>query len=76
MTTRGTHDIAVTARWRQAGLPDVTHEFASFWEAAEEQANSRRWGGIHYGFDAVAGQQAARKVAEFVFANHMVPRRH
>jgi hypothetical protein len=73
----GTNDMAVTASWRQGGtLPDVTHDFASFWEVAEEEANSRRWGGIHYGFDAVAGQEAGRKVAEFVFANYMVPGRH
>ena len=65
----------VTARWRQAGdLPDVTHDFASFSEAADEEANSRFWGGIHYGFDALAGQDVGKKVAEYVFANYMRPR--
>ena len=48
----------MTATWRQSGgLPDVSHQFDGFWEAAEEQAESRIYGGIHYRFDQVAGQQ-------------------
>jgi hypothetical protein len=72
----GTNDIAVSATWRRTGLPDVTHDFANFWEVAEEFADSRLWGGIHYRFDAVAGLEVGTKVAEFVFGNYMVPRRH
>ena len=57
----GTNDIPVAATWRQSGgLPDVTHQFAGFWEAAEEQSDSRMYGGIHYRFDQVAGQQIGR----------------
>ena len=65
----------MTATWRQSGgLPDVTHQFDGFWEVAEEQSESRIYGGIHYRFDQVAGQQIGRSAAEFVFANFMTPR--
>ena len=71
----GTNDIPVTATWRQSGgLPDVSHQFDGFWQAAEEQTDSRIYGGIHYRFDHDAGHQVGRSVAEFVFANFMTPR--
>jgi hypothetical protein len=73
----GTNDIPITATWRQSnGLPEVSHEFDGFWQAAEEQSMSRIYGGIHYRFDQEAAQQTARSVAEFVFANFMRPRSH
>jgi hypothetical protein len=72
----GTNDIPVTATWRQSnGLPDVSRGFDGFWEVAEDQNMARIWGGIHYRFDQVAGQQVGRQAAEFVFANFMNPRR-
>ena len=52
----------------------MSHDFPGFWEAAQEQAESRIYGGIHYRFDHVAGQQIGRSVAEFVAANVMGPR--
>jgi hypothetical protein len=71
----GTNDIPVTVTWRQSGgLPEVSHQFAGFWEAAEEQSMSRIYGGIHYRFDQEAGQQVGKAAAEFVFANYMNPR--
>ena len=66
----------MTATWRQSGgLPDVSRQFDGFWEVAEDQNMARIWGGIHYRFDQVAGQQIGRQAAEFVFANFMTPRR-
>ena len=53
---------------------DVSHDFAGFWQVAEQQAESRIYGGIHYRFDNVAGQQIGRSAAEFVFANYMTRR--
>ena len=68
----GTDQIAVTATWRQSGgQPDVTHTFDGFWDVAQEQSESRIYGGIHYRFDQVAAQQMAKSVAEFVAANYM-----
>jgi hypothetical protein len=73
----GTNDIPVTATWKlTGGLPDVSHTFPGFWEAAQEQYMARIYGGIHYRFDQVAGQQAGVSVADFVFANFMRPRSH
>jgi hypothetical protein len=72
----GTNDIPVTLRWRQSGgLPEVTHSFEGFWEAADEVSEARVYGGVHYRFDQVAGQKAGRQVAEFVFENFMRERR-
>ena len=71
----GTDNIPVTATWRQSGgLPDVSHQFDGFSKAAQEMYDSRIYGGIHYRFDQVAGQQAGRSVADFVFANYMKAR--
>jgi hypothetical protein len=71
----GTNDIPIAATWRQSdGQPDVTHYFDGFWQAAEEQAISRVYGGIHFQFDEEAGQGIGRKVGEFVFKNFMTPR--
>ncbi len=70
-----TNDIPVAVTWKQPdGLPDVTRQFEGFWEAAEEEAMARIYGGIHYRFDQEAGQQVGRSVAEFVFVNFMTPR--
>ena len=71
----GTNDMPVAATWHLSDGGDITHDFDGFWQAAEEQAMSRIYGGIHYRFDQVAGQQVGRSVAEFVFANFMRPRR-
>ena len=66
----------MTTTWRQsAGLPDVSHHFEGFRQAATEQSESRIYGWIHYRFDQVAGQQIGSSVASFVFANFMTPRR-
>ena len=71
----GKDDIPVTATWRQSGgLPDVSFQYDGFWAVAEQQSESRIYGGIHYRFDQVAGQQIGRSTAEFVFANFMKPR--
>ena len=69
-----TNDLPVTVTWSQPGGPGVTRYFAGFWEAAEEEAMARIYGGIHYRFDQEAGQEVGRSVAEFVFANVMRPR--
>jgi hypothetical protein len=71
----GTNDVPVTVTWRQSGgQADVVHHFATLWDVAQQQADSRIYGGIHYRFDNVAGQVAGRAVADYVFANFMTPR--
>jgi hypothetical protein len=71
----GTNDVEVRVTWKQSGgQPDVTHTFSTLSDVAQEQADSRIYGGIHYRFDNVAGQSAGTAVAEYVFANFMTPR--
>jgi hypothetical protein len=68
----GRNDIPVTATWKQSGgLPEVSHQFDGFWEAAQEQSDSRIFGGIHYRFDQEAGQAIGVSTAQFVHANFM-----
>jgi hypothetical protein len=72
----GTDDMQVTITWKQsAGQPDVSRSYSGFWKAADEQSESRIYGGIHYRFDQVAGQQIGRSVADYVFSNTLRPRR-
>ena len=72
----GTDQIPVTARWRQSGgQPDVTYQFDRISAVAEQQSESRIYGGVHFRFDQVAGQQIGKSAAEFVFANFMKPSR-
>jgi hypothetical protein len=52
----------------------VTRHYDGFWQAADEEALARIYGGIHYRFDQEAGQQVGRSAAEFVFANRVQPR--
>ena len=70
----GTNDVPVAVTWSVPGGPDVTRHFDGFWQAAEEEAMARIWGGIHYRFDQQAGQQVGLSVAEFVFTNVVRPR--
>ena len=41
---------------------------------AQDQANSRIYGGIHFRFESEASQHSCPKVAEYVFARYMQPR--
>jgi hypothetical protein len=71
----GTNDVPLAITWSQpGGLPGVTRHFDGFWQAADEEAMARIYGGIHYRFDQQAGQQVGRTVAEFVVATYMRPR--
>ncbi|HET7202970.1 MAG TPA: vanadium-dependent haloperoxidase [Steroidobacteraceae bacterium] len=68
-----TADLSVT--WR--GVPpyaDFTREYDGYWQLAQEEADSRIYGGIHFRFDNVASQAQCAKVAEWV-AGRVKPRR-
>jgi hypothetical protein len=71
----GTDEVPFTVTW--VGIPpnpDVTRAYERFSDLAEEAARSRIYGGIHYQFDSDASQAACPKVADYVFANYMLPR--
>jgi hypothetical protein len=71
----GTDAVSFTATWLgNTGNPDVSRPYASFWQMAEDQANSRIYGGIHFSFESAASQEYCVKVPEYVFANYMTPR--
>ena len=67
----GADNISFDVRWPA----DVggTRSYVSFSEAAQETADSRIWGGIHFRFDSVAGQSAGTNVADYVFENFFEP---
>jgi hypothetical protein len=69
----GTNDVPVAVTWSLPAGASVTRHFDGFWQAAEEEAMARIFGGIHYRFDQEAGQHVGVSVAEFVFANFMRP---
>ncbi|THV39467.1 vanadium-dependent haloperoxidase [Glycomyces buryatensis] len=48
-----------------------TRDFESFTAAAEENARSRVFLGVHYQFDGDAGNKLGARVGEHVFANHL-----
>lgn len=70
----GTDDIAFTTGTTSLLLPEgTTRDFTSFSEAADEAGMSRIYGGIHFEFDNVAGQQIGADVANNVYSNYLTP---
>ena len=47
------------------GLSGVERSFSSFWEAAQENADSRLWGGVHFGFSNEIGLEQGAEVAQW-----------
>jgi hypothetical protein len=52
---------------------DVTRNYASFSQLANEEARSRIFGGIHFEFETQASQGACPRIADFLFATFMQP---
>jgi hypothetical protein len=55
------------------GLGGVRN-YPSFTSLANEVADSRIYGGVHFSYETVAGQQAGRDVAMYVFYTQLRPR--
>lgn len=72
----GRDDIAFQHTWENSspGMPGWTRSYTSFSAMAQEVAEQRIWGGIHFRFDQEAGQSVGRNVANYVFLNYMKPR--
>jgi hypothetical protein len=63
-----------TAVWYTgASPPAVVHSqaYRSFHALAEDEANSRVWGGIHFRFELDAAEVSCSQVADYVFDNYM-----
>jgi hypothetical protein len=72
----GSNEALVSIQWAHTdGVNYVVRSFPGFWQIAEHQALSREYGGIHYHFDTTASQEVCPKVANYVFANYMRPKR-
>lgn len=71
----GTDEVDISATWVGiAPNPNVTREYSSLWQLAQEEADSRIYGGIHFRFDNEASQHSCLKIVEHAYANLMVPR--
>jgi len=67
-------DTAFQIDFGPNGFPGVIRSYPSFWAAADEQANSRIYGGIHFRFDSEAGQQIGANVGDYVMDHFLTPR--
>jgi hypothetical protein len=62
-------DVAFTVDWSQG-----PRSYDNFWDAANEQADARIYGGIHFRFDCVAGQEIGADVGAYVLENYLLAR--
>jgi hypothetical protein len=68
----GTDDVAFSVTWTgSGGNPNVTRQYTAFSQLAQEEADSRVYGGIHYRFDNEVSQQACTKLVAHAYANLM-----
>jgi hypothetical protein len=73
----GNNDLPFTVQWTGiAPNADVARPFQGFWQLAEHQGASREYGGIHFHFDTTASQEVCPKVAGYIYANYMRPKRY
>lgn len=54
--------------------PRLPRSFTSLSQAAEENGQSRIYLGIHWSFDKTWGIEQGNQIADFVFANYLLPR--
>ena len=73
----GQDNIPFTVSWVGiAPVADVTRSYNGFRQLADEEADSRIYGGIHYRFDHTASFGSCTNLANYVFNNYLlaVPR--
>jgi hypothetical protein len=74
----GTDAKSFTATWyaSDATPPPVVYsaDYDSFLALAQEQGNSRIWGGIHFRFEINASLKSCADVADYLVGNYMQPR--
>jgi hypothetical protein len=59
---------------RTMGLPTEVRSFTGFSDLAQQEADSRIFGGIHYRFDNEASQMYCKRVPEFTADHFMLAR--
>src|SRR5262249_11683503 len=70
----GSNDIPFQVDWSRYTPVGGLKSYPGFWAAADEMANARVYGGIHFRFDCVAGQEIGRNVAHYVMDHFLQPR--
>ena len=71
----GTDQVPFAVTWiGSGGNGNVTRQYASFSQLAQEEADSRIYGGIHFRFDNEASQASCAKIVHHAYANLMRPR--
>jgi len=65
----GTAELPVQVTWSVANGPAVARAYASVRQLADEEAQSRIWGGIHFEFETLASKGACGALADYVADN-------
>jgi hypothetical protein len=68
----GEDEVAFDVDWGPYGFAGVTRSYPGFWAAADEMADSRIYGGIHFRFDNEAGQEVGANVANHVLDHFLL----
>jgi hypothetical protein len=72
----GSNNVPFVVNWAPYTPVGGPRSYTSFSQAANEMANSRIYGGIHFRFDCVAGLGIGRDVAHYVVDNYLRPVSH
>jgi len=71
----GNDQIPFSVTWTWTGAAgagaDVTRQYSTLSQLADEAGMSRVYGGIHFEFDITAAAMSCTKVADYVFSNYM-----
>jgi hypothetical protein len=74
----GNDQIPFSVTWTWTGATgagaDVTRQYDTLSQLAEEAGMSRVYGGIHFEFEITTAAASCTKVADYVFANYIRPR--
>jgi hypothetical protein len=75
----GTDAQTFNATWYTGASPPAivySQRYTSFAALAQDEGDSRIWGGIHFGFEIDTAQVSCTQVADFIFDNYMRSRGH
>lgn len=67
----GRDNVPFTATWTGVNQPNVTRSYNGFRELADEEADSRIYGGIHFRFDHTASFGVCSLVADYWLNNYL-----
>jgi hypothetical protein len=70
----GRDDVPFSVTWVGINQADVTRSYTGFRHLANEEAISRIYGGIHFGFDHTASFGSCTALGEYAFENVLRPR--